>query len=81
MQVDKSGRDDLAFGLQHLVGVSRIHLAANLGDNPILDPDVSGKPRDAGSVDDGPPANQNVEFGHCSLLSPVRSKSIQTVRK
>ncbi len=74
VQVDEARRDNQPVGVEQLVGVGRIHLAANLGDHAIFDPDIGNKSGDTGPIDHSPPANQNVKFCHQSL------QAIQGVR-
>ena len=73
VQVDESRRNNLALGLKQLVGVGGIHLAADLGDDPILDPDVSHKSWDARPIHDCAAANQYVKLRHLSLLALATS--------
>ena len=68
VQVDEAGRDNQAVGLEQLLSVGRIHLAADLGDAAVLDPNIGNKSGDTGPVNDGAAADQYVKLGHHKLL-------------
>src|SRR5579885_1858114 len=63
VKIDEAGRDDLPRRIDHARGVARAQ-AAYLGDSPVLDSDITAKPRHPGPVDYHSVANDRVEFRH-----------------
>jgi hypothetical protein len=60
VEIDESRGDDHARRVEHAIRVGGAH-GADLGDPPVLDPDIRANARHPAPVDEDPPANRNVE--------------------
>ena len=63
VQIDEAGRDNQPVGIDDFLREA-LSAATDLRDLAVLDPQVTVKTRDSGSVDDRSTFDLNIEFGH-----------------